>query len=617
MHELHELILGQGSRRPRQSWTVQVQVEQLEERVVPAAPIEAVNYVNAMLNKLVVGIFSEPALGPYPEEGFRTGGRSDLEDYTRDVINSMGSTSDVYVPKLTEFAPQFYFNDTAPNRARDNWVRDFAHLKVMAGATSSPEVAIQPSLMHAVVGGDALALSAGGKKSEPDATWYSRLGGYGNEGRSALMAAGDPNGTPPDSPDNHIDPNTADSPFAGVGVVSLARGNNIAGGGTGVAIGPRHVLTAAHVVDLNLNGHRDGADWDSIEFWLNLDTDSPVDQPDVIIPAVAWYIHPDAFNPGNAFFHDDIAVIELSTPLPAGVPFYDLYSGDLAGQTFHMVGYGRSGDGLNGFTIQGSRTIKRVGQNVADYFEGQDDHRRPEAMELWRADFDHPTDPSLNFLGGPSLGNDKESIAGPGDSGGPAFVRVGNNPGKASSYQIGGVITHGIPGLSLFGLFGSGFGGTVVSAYQDWIQTILVGNVPALENAGASSGGGGNLTAFTADLGLPSDLSADLHSSHFAFATVIHTLAPDIDVPRWVYDQAVTMSFRNGNGTTTTSDGGYVARTGTLTFAPGETTKTITIAVKGDSRREGNETFYLDLFDNSSNSLFTKNRGIGTILNDD
>lgn len=50
---------------------------------------------------------------------------------------------------------------------------------------------------------------------------------------------------------------------------------------------------------------------------------------------------------------------------------------------------------------------------------------------------------------------------------------------------------------------------------------------------------------------------------------------------------------------------------------PGETTKTITIEVKGDSKREANETFYLDLFGNSSNSTFTKNRGIGTILNDD
>ena len=59
------------------------------------------------------------------------------------------------------------------------------------------------------------------------------------------------------------------------------------------------------------------------------------------------------------------------------------------------------------------------------------------------------------------------------------------------------------------------------------------------------------------------------------------------------------------------------AKSGTLTFAPGETTKTITIEVKGDNKREADEYFYLDLFGDSGNSLFAKNRGIGTILNDD
>jgi hypothetical protein len=83
------------------------------------------------------------------------------------------------------------------------------------------------------------------------------------------------------------------------------------------------------------------------------------------------------------------------------------------------------------------------------------------------------------------------------------------------------------------------------------------------------------------------------------------------------YDQAVTMSYRTVDGTAKTSDADYIANTGTLTFAPGETTKTITIKVVGDRRNEGNEVLYLDLFGNSSNSLFTKNRGIGTILNDD
>ena len=53
------------------------------------------------------------------------------------------------------------------------------------------------------------------------------------------------------------------------------------------------------------------------------------------------------------------------------------------------------------------------------------------------------------------------------------------------------------------------------------------------------------------------------------------------------------------------------------TFRPRETTKTITIEVEGDTRKEANETVSLDLFDNSGNSLFTRSRGTGTILNDD
>jgi hypothetical protein len=53
------------------------------------------------------------------------------------------------------------------------------------------------------------------------------------------------------------------------------------------------------------------------------------------------------------------------------------------------------------------------------------------------------------------------------------------------------------------------------------------------------------------------------------------------------------------------------------TFAPGETTKTGTVVVNGNGKKESNEYFYPDLYDNSSNSLFTKSRGTGTILNDD
>jgi hypothetical protein len=92
------------------------------------------------------------------------------------------------------------------------------------------------------------------------------------------------------------------------------------------------------------------------------------------------------------------------------------------------------------------------------------------------------------------------------------------------------------------------------------------------------------------------------------------TFTVTLSVP---YDQPVTVSYRTVNGTATTADNDYVAKSGTLTFVPGETTKTITIEVKGDNKREPNETFYLDLFNLSSNASFEKYRGIGTIWNDD
>src|SRR6476646_7496669 len=79
--------------------------------------------------------------------------------------------------------------------------------------------------------------------------------------------------------------------------------------------------------------------------------------------------------------------------------------------------------------------------------------------------------------------------------------------------------------------------------------------------------------------------------------TTLFTFMVTLSAP---YDQAVTMSFKTVDGTAKTSDGDYVAKTGTLTFAPGEMTKTITIEVKGDSKQEANEMFYLDLFGNSS-----------------
>jgi len=55
---------------------------------------------------------------------------------------------------------------------------------------------------------------------------------------------------------------------------------------------------------------------------------------------------------------------------------------------------------------------------------------------------------------------------------------------------------------------------------------------------------------------------------------------------------------------------------GQLIFAPGETSKTITVPVLGDTTNEPSETFFLDLV-GATNANLIKLRGVGTIVNDD
>lgn len=82
--------------------------------------------------------------------------------------------------------------------------------------------------------------------------------------------------------------------------------------------------------------------------------------------------------------------------------------------------------------------------------------------------------------------------------------------------------------------------------------------------------------------------------------------------------QIVTVDFTTANGTTTPATAGsdYTATTGTLTFNPGETTKTIAVPVTGDSLDENNETFFVNL-SNPVNVTFDKAVGLGTITDDD
>ena len=82
------------------------------------------------------------------------------------------------------------------------------------------------------------------------------------------------------------------------------------------------------------------------------------------------------------------------------------------------------------------------------------------------------------------------------------------------------------------------------------------------------------------------------------------------------YDQPVTVNYATENGTAVAGSD-YVATAGMLTFSPGQTSKTITVTIKGDKTKEYDEYFYVVLSDASDNALLYNSTGSGSIRNDD
>ncbi|HEY1070305.1 MAG TPA: putative Ig domain-containing protein [Thermomonas sp.] len=79
--------------------------------------------------------------------------------------------------------------------------------------------------------------------------------------------------------------------------------------------------------------------------------------------------------------------------------------------------------------------------------------------------------------------------------------------------------------------------------------------------------------------------------------------------------QTVTVNYASADGTAT-QPADYTNTSGTLTFTPGQTTRTITVPVIGETVPEANETFFVNL-NSATNATISDNQGIGTITNDD
>lgn len=83
----------------------------------------------------------------------------------------------------------------------------------------------------------------------------------------------------------------------------------------------------------------------------------------------------------------------------------------------------------------------------------------------------------------------------------------------------------------------------------------------------------------------------------------------------WATTQTVTINYSTANGTAVAGTD-YTSASGQLIFTPGETSKTISISVNGDTTPEAMEQFFVNL-SGAVNAWLADSQGVGTIMNDD
>jgi hypothetical protein len=299
-------------------------------------------------------------------------------------------------------------------------------------------------------------------------------------------------GAPPDSPAGRVDPNVLGSLFTGVVSLNIRYIDQITGQQlsficSGTAISAYTVLTAAHCVDTAGNGTVIDITQPGNDVRVVLNDADPFNAATDLITASAVTMNPDydGFNvcsDGTAgCVNDDLAVVRLSTALPPTVQIYEIYDQPILPDTvLTMVGYGTSGDGINGYTVGPNFFVKREGANVFDLFDTDDEQgfSATSAPEVWYYDFDGTKD-GLNrdtfcLLGlacSAQLANDVETHLGGGDSGGPSFVMT------SSGYQLAAVNTFGINFRygtdDTNGDFGDAGGGILLNSYRSWIRIAI------------------------------------------------------------------------------------------------------------------------------------------------
>ena len=145
---------------------------------------------------------------------------------------------------------------------------------------------------------------------------------------------------------------------------------------------------------------------------------------------------------------EDVALLHLSSAVVAVAPVGLYVRSDEVGQIIEMVGWGDTGDGRTGPTTPDGQF--RRAANRIDQAEG--------AMLSWTF-----SDPSASGTDAVAL----EGISGPGDSGGPAFIRTN------SGMILAGVSSGQDPMGHTRGTYGVREYFVRVSAIRNWVEQVV------------------------------------------------------------------------------------------------------------------------------------------------
>ena len=278
-------------------------------------------------------------------------------------------------------------------------------------------------------------------------------------------------GALPDSPSAHEDANTSSSAFSGVVSINI-RYDGYSYICSGALVGKRSVVSAGHCVDTDGNGSVIDLNNKANDVRVVFNSNGSLNAV-ITASAVSMEPHYQGFGhcPAgvNGFcVNDDISVITLGVDAPESAKMYKVAANPVtSGTHIIMAGYGTSGDGVNGFTVAPSFSVKRSGENYMDLFDGNDEQHFAGPHEVYYADFDGGGQDTFCTMYGvcsPSLPNNRESGIGGGDSGGPSFVTMYGELMIVANNTFTSTFDGRTPGT-----FGTTFGGIILGSYTDYL----------------------------------------------------------------------------------------------------------------------------------------------------